>query len=113
MNETIVAKWLIERIRSGNNILYPLNLMLYCDFRKWSINDLDELVKIVNKLVMSKNLDTNIMLISTNPILMLGLMIQYLKKIKDDYNIFDMDCHKLIGKFELLGNIVVNRLPFD
>ena len=45
--------------------------------------------------------------------MMLALMIQFLKKIKLDFNILDTECYFLIGKFEMLGRKVVETIPFE
>jgi len=35
MHNERVIRWIVERIMSGHNILFPLNLLLYANFRKW------------------------------------------------------------------------------
>ena len=36
--EARVVQWIIEKIKNGNNIIFPLNLLLYTDFRKWEVS---------------------------------------------------------------------------
>lgn len=36
MHREQMTIWLMERLNSGKNILYPLNLLRFGDFRKWS-----------------------------------------------------------------------------
>ncbi len=37
MHNEKLTNWLMERLKTGRNLLYPLNLLLFTDFRKWSI----------------------------------------------------------------------------
>jgi hypothetical protein len=36
MHNERTIRWIVNRIVSGNNILFPLNLLLYANFRKWT-----------------------------------------------------------------------------
>jgi hypothetical protein len=36
MHNERAIRWIVERIITGQNILFPLNLLLYANFRKWS-----------------------------------------------------------------------------
>ena len=35
-----VIAWILERMKSGVNILFPLNLLLFTDYRKWEVEQL-------------------------------------------------------------------------
>lgn len=43
----------------------------------------------------------------------LGLTIQFLHKLKNDFNEFDMECHKLVEKFQALGHLIIENMQFD
>jgi hypothetical protein len=91
MHNERVIRWIVERINDGQNILFPLNLLLYSNFRKWRNELLREFVAAAFKFT-KPDLERNIMLVTHNPILTLGLMIQFLNRLKAEFNEFDTDC---------------------
>jgi hypothetical protein len=98
MHNQRALRWIVDRIVSGNNILFALNLLLYANFRKWPHDLLKDFTKAAS-LIISNQLERNILLISYNPIMALGLTIQFLNRLKSDFNEFDMESHKLVEKF--------------
>lgn len=40
-------------------------------------------------------------------------MIQFLNRLKSDFNEFDMECHKLVDKLYVLGHMIVEKMQFD
>jgi hypothetical protein len=40
MHQEELTNWLMDRLKTGQNLLYPLNLLLFTDFKKWSIAQL-------------------------------------------------------------------------
>lgn len=64
------------------------------------------------------------MLFTTNPIMTLGLMIQYLITIKRgnitllifkliDFNVFDAECLKHLERLETLGRMIIENIHFE
>lgn len=43
----------------------------------------------------------------------IGLTIQFLNRLKRDFNEFDMECHKLVEKFQILGHLIIENMQFD
>jgi hypothetical protein len=92
--------------------LFPLNLLLYANFRKWTNELLKDLTNAA-ALITKNELEKNFLLISHNPIMTLGLFIQYLHQVKNDFNEFDTECLKLILKFQILGKLIIEKMRFD
>lgn len=112
MHREQLTIWLMERLKTGQNILYPLNLMLFTDFRKWSFIQLREFIK-VSKSIVIPNMETSFILITYNPIMSLGLMIQFLKQIRTYFNVFDVECNMIMRKLELMGKMIIETMLFD
>ena len=43
----------------------------------------------------------------------LGLYIQYLNRLKQEWNEFDMECVKLSKKFQALGRLIIDKMQFS
>jgi hypothetical protein len=112
MHNERVIEWIVARMNSGQNILFPLNLLLYANFRKWKNELLREFVTAAFKIT-KPDLERNIMLISHNPLLTLGLLIQFLNRLKAEFNEFDTDCQKLVEKFQIMGKMIIENMRFD
>jgi len=63
--------------------------------------------------LLQENFDTSHMLIAYNPIMALSLIIQFLRQIRYDYNVLDMECLILINKFQTLGRLIIEHMRFD
>lgn len=94
MHNERAIRWIIDQLHAGHNILFSLNLLLYANFRKWKNDLLKDFTKAA-ALIISQDLEKNILMITHNPIMALGLYIQYLNRLKNEFNEFDMECVKL------------------
>ncbi len=92
--------------------MFHLNLLLYANFRKWPNELLKEFTNSA-ALIIQQELDRNVLLICSNPIMALGLFIQFLIKLKREFNEFDMECLKLILKLEALGHLIIENMQFQ
>jgi len=75
-------------MKEGEKFLFVMNVLLYTDFRKWNIGSISDLVKIGSDIIY-KNIETNYLLITYNPILALSIYVEYMKEIIAHFNVFD------------------------
>lgn len=112
MHSQRVIRLIVDRLFSGVNILFPLNLLLYANFRKWP-NDLLKEFTLAAGLILSNQLERNLLLVSHNPVMTLSLLIQFLNRLKKEFNEFDTECQKLVEKFYKLGRLIITHVQFD
>jgi hypothetical protein len=75
-----VITWALNSLKDGERFLYVMNVLLYTDFRKWTLHQIKELVNIGSSIIF-KNIESNYLLITYNPILALALYVEYLKEV--------------------------------
>lgn len=112
MHNERAIRWIIDQLHAGNNILFGLNMLLYANFRKWKNDLLKDFTKAA-ALIISQDLEKNILKITHNPIMALGLYIQFLNRLKNEFNEFDMECVKLSQRFQSLGRLIIDKMQFS
>lgn len=51
MHNQRALRWIVDRLLSGNNILFALNLLLYANFRKWPHDLLKDFTKAASLII--------------------------------------------------------------
>ncbi|CDW85372.1 UNKNOWN [Stylonychia lemnae] len=112
MTESQFIYTITTDLQAGQKILFNLNLLLFTDFKKWDILQLKDFISMAQSFLLT-NLESSYMLQAYNPILAIALLIQYIKQIKYDFNVLDIECIGLIKKFAVLGRLIIENLKFD
>eukprot|EP00347_Sterkiella_histriomuscorum_P009391 403341390 len=116
MNESQMIYSVVHDLQKGQKIIFNLNLLLFSDFRKWSLTQLRDFNNAVQSFLLT-NLETSYMLVTYNPIMAISLMIQYLKQIKYEQIFLEKDFKdrsvlNIITKNEIMVFIVKSKLKY-
>jgi hypothetical protein len=109
LSDPILIDELIESLQDGRHIELCLNIMTYSDFGRWAQSDIRRFLEFIMDIINDSE-EKNKILLTSNTIMALALMCEYLKRISKAINVFDRQCRYLLEEIHVLADQLVDNI---